>query len=164
VKPHAVARAIAELTLTRKAADVLLMDLRGLTSMADYFVVCSADSDIQVRAISEAVEEGMEGKGIRPWHIESGSANWILLDFVDVVLHVFHKNTRPFYNLEKLWGDAVIERVSEEPPPPAPKKAPSRKAPAAKKKAATTKRPSQARAKKPAKKKAAPAKRVRKKS
>ncbi len=114
MKPQAVARGIANLTLTKKATDVLLMDLRGLTSMADYFVVCSADSDIQVKAIADAVVDGMEKKGTRPWHIESGSANWILLDYVDVVLHVFHRNTRPFYNLEKLWGDAAIERVAEE--------------------------------------------------
>ncbi len=114
MKPQAVARGIANLTLTKKAKDVLLMDLRGLTSMADYFVVCSADSDIQVKAIADAVVEGMEEKGTRPWHIESGSANWILLDYVDVVLHVFHKNTRPFYNLERLWGDAAIERVTDE--------------------------------------------------
>jgi len=113
LKAQAVARGIANFTLTKKATDVLLMDLRGLTSMADYFVVCSADSDIQVKAIADAVIDGMEKHGIRPWHIESGSANWILLDYVDVVLHVFHRNTRPFYNLEKLWGDAVIQRVSD---------------------------------------------------
>jgi ribosome-associated protein len=113
LKPLAIARGIANLTLTKRAKDVLLMDLRGLTSMADYFVVCSADSDIQVRAIADAVVEGMEKKGTRPWHIESGSANWILLDYVDVVLHVFHRNTRPFYNLERLWGDAAIERVAD---------------------------------------------------
>ena len=113
MKAQAVARGIANLTLTKKATDVLLMDLRGLTSMADYFVVCSADSDIQVRAIADAVVDGMERQGVRPWHIESGSANWILLDFVDVVLHVFHRNTRPFYNLEKLWGDAAIKRVAD---------------------------------------------------
>ncbi len=113
MKPQAVARGIANLTLTKKASDVLLMDLRGLTSMADYFVVCSADSDIQVKAIADAVVDGMEKKGARPWHIESGSANWILLDYVDVVLHVFHRNTRPFYNLERLWGDAAIERVTD---------------------------------------------------
>jgi ribosome-associated protein len=111
LKPLAVARGIANLTLTKKAKDVLLMDLRGLTSMADYFVVCSADSDIQVRAIADAVVEGMEKKGTRPWHIESGSANWILLDYVDVVLHVFHRNIRPFYNLERLWGDASVKRM-----------------------------------------------------
>jgi ribosome-associated protein len=113
VNAGAVARGIANLTLTKKATDVLLMDLRGLTSMADYFVVCSADSDIQVKAIADAVIDGMEAKNIYPWHIESGSANWILLDFVDVVLHVFHRNTRPFYSLEKLWGDAVIKRVAD---------------------------------------------------
>lgn len=131
MKPLAIARGIANLTLTKKAKDVLLMDLRGLTSMADYFVVCSADSDIQVRAIADAVVEGMEKKGTRPWHIESGSANWILLDYVDVVLHVFHQNIRPFYSLERLWGDAGILHVADgaEPArkPAAKPKAPPRK-------------------------------------
>ena len=132
MKPNAIARAIAELTLSRKASDILLMDLRGLTSMTDFFVVCTADSDIQVKAIADAVEEGMEAKGVRPWHVESGSANWILLDFVDVVLHIFHRNTRPFYNLEKLWGDAKIEYVTEEGAAPpvtagAPKRAAGKK-------------------------------------
>jgi ribosome-associated protein len=114
VNAQALARAVARLTLTKKASDVLVMDLRGLTSMADYFVICSADSDTQVKAIADGVEEGMDAVGVNPWHIESGSTNWILLDFVDVVLHVFHKSTRPFYSLEKLWGDAKIVRVSEE--------------------------------------------------
>ena len=111
-----LAKKIAELTLSKKAQDVVIMDLRGLTSIADFFVVCSADSDLQVRAIADAVEEGMDKKGSAPWHRESGSTNWILLDYVDVVLHVFHKNTRPFYNLEKLWGDAVFAHVSDEKP------------------------------------------------
>ncbi len=111
-----LAKRIAELTLSKKAHDVVIMDLRGLTSIADFFVVCSADSDLQVRAIADAVEVGMDKKGSVPWHRESGSANWVLLDYVDVVLHVFHKNTRPFYNLEKLWGDAVFERIGDEKP------------------------------------------------
>jgi len=108
-----LANKIAELTLTKKASDVAIMDLREVTSMTDFFVVCSADSDTQVKAIADAVEEGLEKKGAIAWHKEYGSANWVLLDYVDVVLHVFHKNTRPFYNLEKLWGDAVIKHVSE---------------------------------------------------
>jgi len=118
-----VAKNIASLTLTKKADDVVLMDLRGLTSMADFFVVCSADSDVQVRAIADAVEDGMEKKGLPLWHRESGSSNWILLDFVDVVLHVFHKNTRPFYNLEKLWGDAKTTRLDDRAAARAPKRA-----------------------------------------
>lgn len=113
MKSPALALAIARLTLTRKAGDVVIMDLRGLTSMADFFVVCSADSDVQIRAIGDAVEEGVEAKGAAPWHKESGSPNWVLLDYVDVVLHIFHKNTRMFYNLEKLWGDAKIRAVGD---------------------------------------------------
>lgn len=134
MKTQALARSIAKLTLTKKANDVVMMDLRGLTSMADYFVVCSADSDIQVKAIADAVEEGLGKKGIRPWHSEAGSSNWVLLDFVDVVLHVFHKNLRQFYNLEKLWGDAKMQRVDDD---AAPARAVRRTRPAASKRRTT---------------------------
>jgi len=112
--------------MTKKGYDVVTMDLRGLTSMADYFVVCSADSDIQARAIADAVDDGMRGAGHAPWHRETGSSQWILLDFVDVVLHIFHKNTRSFYNLEKLWGDAPTKRI-EDTPAPAPVRSPVKK-------------------------------------
>lgn len=113
-----LAKHVAELTLTKKANDVVIMDLRKLSPVADFFVICSADSDIQARAISEAVEEGMEKKGSRPWHKEKGSLNWIVLDYVDVVLHIFHKHTRSYYNLEKLWGDAKITTIGEGMKPP----------------------------------------------
>jgi len=89
------------------------MDLRTLTSVADFFVVCSADSEIQMKAIAEAVEEGMEREGVRAWHREVGSAQWVLLDYVDVVLHIFHKSARTYYSLEKLWGDAVMKTVRD---------------------------------------------------
>ena len=117
MKSQALALAAARLALTRKAADVVTMDLRGLTTMADFFVICSADSDVQIRAIADAIEEGMEKKGAAAWHRESGSTTWVLLDFVDVVVHIFHRNTRSFYNLEKLWGDAKIAPVADEPAP-----------------------------------------------
>lgn len=110
-----LAKRIAALTFTRKAADVVVMDLRALSPVADYFVVCSADSDTQVRAIADAVEEGLAAEGIHPWHREAGSPNWFVLDFVDVVLHVFHRSTRTFYNLEKLWGDAKITHMKDAP-------------------------------------------------
>jgi ribosome-associated protein len=111
-----LAKRIASLTLSKKATDVVIMDLRRVTSMTDYFVICSGDSDTQVKAIADGVEEGMEKQSVRPWHKERGSINWILLDYVDVVLHVFHKNTRSFYNLEKLWGDAEFTRLDDSPP------------------------------------------------
>jgi len=126
LKSPALAQAIARLALTKKALDVVIMDLRGLTSMTDFFVVCSAESDVQIRAITDAVDEGMEQKGSAAWHKESGSPNWVLLDYVDVVLHIFHKNTRQFYNLEKLWGDAKFRRVREGERPPARAKGPLR--------------------------------------
>jgi ribosome-associated protein len=115
LKSTLLAKKIASLTLTKKANDVVIMDLRKITPMTDFFVICSADSDVQIRAIADAVEEGLEVKGLTPWHREAGSVNWILLDYVDVVLHVFHKTTRSFYNLERLWGDADIARLADRP-------------------------------------------------
>ena len=114
MKSPQLATAIAKMTLTKKAHDVVIMDLRRISPVADFFVVCSADSDVQVRSIADAVEEGMGKKGIPLWHKEAGSMNWLVLDYVDVVLHVFHKNTRSYYNLEKLWGDARIRRMSDD--------------------------------------------------
>ncbi len=118
MRSSTLAKHVAELTLTKKANDVVIMDLRTLSPVADFFVICSAESDIQARAIADAVEEGMEKQGSRPWHKEKGSLNWIVLDYVDVVLHIFHKHTRSFYNLEKLWGDARITSVGDAVKPP----------------------------------------------
>lgn len=115
MKSQVLAHAVARLALSKKAGDIVIMDLRGLTTMTDFFVVCSADSDVQIRAIADAVDEGMQKKGSAAWHKESGSSSWVLLDFVDVVVHIFHRNTRTFYNLEKLWGDAKISRAADAP-------------------------------------------------
>jgi ribosome-associated protein len=97
------ARKAVEIVLGKKAQDVRLMDLRGVTDIADFFVVCHGDSDLHVKAIADAVLEGME----KAWHRE-GTAflRWVLLDYVDVVVHIFQPETRAFYGLERLWGDA----------------------------------------------------------
>jgi ribosome-associated protein len=143
VKSSLLAQAVARLTLEKKASDVVVMDLRGLSSVTDYFVVCSGDSDVQIRAIAEAVDDGMEEKGTGAWHKEIGSPNWMIIDFVDVVLHIFHKNTRSFYNLERLWGDAKITRVEDKPSvPPAKRIVKKKSAGTAKKKPAAKKKPS----------------------
>lgn len=110
-------RQIAELALSKKAKDVVIMDLRKVTSMADYFVVCSGDSEPQVRAIADAIMEGMSKLGEKPWHSEGlQNLQWVLLDYVDVVVHVFHKEARTFYALDKLWGDARMQKVADRGP------------------------------------------------
>jgi ribosome-associated protein len=114
--PKTLAKKIANLALNKKAHAVTILDLRKLTDMADFFVVCSADSDVQVKAVADEIMEGTELLGINAWHREGlTQRQWVLLDYVDVVVHVFHKEARKFYALEKLWGDAKIEVVEDEP-------------------------------------------------
>lgn len=85
----------------------MALDLRGLQGVADYFLICSANSEPQVRAIAEAVEEKLRELGVRPWHVEGREGwRWLLLDYVELVVHVFHHRTREYYLLERLWGDA----------------------------------------------------------
>jgi ribosome-associated protein len=100
---------VTDLIFSKKGSDVKVLDLRTLTTIADYFVICSADSDTQVRAIADEIDKKLHEEGIRLWHKEGyRSSNWILLDYVDVVVHVFKKSVREFYNLERLWGDAPL--------------------------------------------------------
>ena len=111
-----LARKIAQFALTKKASEVVIVNLRKVTPVTDFFVICSADSDTQVRAIADAIEDGMEKLGHNVWHNEGYShLNWVLLDYVDVVAHVFRKEVRAYYNLERLWGDAVFEYVQDRP-------------------------------------------------
>lgn len=130
--PKTLAKNIADAALSKKAYDVAIMDLRKLTTMTDFFVVCSVDSDTQARAVADAVKHETAEKGetlIRKEGYSEG--RWVLLDFVDVVVHVFHKDVRSYYNLEKLWGDAKFEYVADEPPakPKSRAAAPKKKAP-----------------------------------
>jgi len=104
--PPDVVRA-AELALDRKAEQVLALDLRGISSATDYFVLATGNSDIQVRAISEHIMEELARSGVKALHVEGmDRARWVLMDFVDFVVHVFHPLAREFYQLELLWGDA----------------------------------------------------------
>jgi ribosome-associated protein len=100
----------------KKAQDIVVMDLRKVkNSICDYFVICSGNSDTQIDAISTSVEEEVyKASKQNPWHKE-GKMNreWILLDYVDVIAHVFKKDRREFYDLEQLWGDAEIHVIEE---------------------------------------------------
>lgn len=105
--------AIAEAALERNARDGVVLDLRGLSDATDYFVVLSGDSDVHARAIADSITERVEeGEGETPAGVEGRSAGrWILLDYIDIVVHVFLPRVRDFYQLERLWGDAPRARL-----------------------------------------------------
>lgn len=108
----ALARAAGRLALSKKGFDVRILKLKKLSSVCDYFVICSGSVELHVRAIADAVEDGLRAKGIRPSHREgSEGSRWTLLDYFDVVVHVFTEEARQFYALEKLWGDAPVETL-----------------------------------------------------
>jgi len=116
--PGELARGLAEAALTRKAEGIVILDLEGLTSMADHFVIATVTTDVHARAVAEAVVGWAKGTlGERPWHVEGdeGSRNWILLDYVDVVVHLMQPDTRAYYGLERLWGDAPRHPVEDLP-------------------------------------------------
>jgi len=108
------ANRIIELIFTKKGFDVKLIDLNGVTIIADYFIICSADSEIQVRAIADEIDKVLRKDGIKCYHKEGMEAlHWVLLDYFDVVVHIFKKETREYYNIEKLWGDATISEITD---------------------------------------------------
>jgi len=108
------AEKIANVTFNKKAFDVKILDLRNLATFADFFIICSADSDTQVKAIADEVDKSLRDEGIKCWHKEGYMAlSWVLLDYVDVVVHIFKKESREFYNIEKLWGDAPTIDVED---------------------------------------------------
>ena len=98
----------------KKGADIVILNLKDIgNAIADYFIICTGTSDTQLDAISDSVEkEVLETAEERPWHREGiQNKEWILLDYSNVVVHIFKNNVRSFYGLEELWGDAVITRV-----------------------------------------------------
>ena len=103
--------------LDKKAQDALVLDLRHTPAFTDFFFLCSGQNQRQVQAIADAIEQALRARGIRPSHIEGYErAEWILMDFFSFIVHVFTPQTRAFYSLERLWGDAERVDVSEEPP------------------------------------------------
>ena len=103
---------VVEHIQAKKGYDIKIMNLTGLSAMADYFIICSADVGVHVKAIADEVDKKLRKDGIKCYHREGyNSLNWVLLDYFDVVLHVFKKESREFYNLEKLWGDAKITDI-----------------------------------------------------
>ena len=114
--PSDVARAVRA-ALDKKAVDVVVLDLRDTPAFTDFFVLCSGNNARQVKAIADAVEETLRAAKVRPAHTEGyDRAEWVLMDFFTFIVHVFTPQTRAFYSLERLWGDAERIDVAEEGP------------------------------------------------
>jgi ribosome-associated protein len=106
---------IAQASLDKKANDVLILHVAPLTSIADYLVLCSADSDRQVRAIADHIDKTLSEQKIRPLSLEGlSTSQWIVMDYADVIVHIFRTDLRQVYTLEKLWGDAKRVKVPTE--------------------------------------------------
>lgn len=111
--PRTIARRAALLAADKKAIDLVVLDLRKVTDFADFFVICSGAVDVHVKAIGDNIENELRKQGVKPLHVE-GTENlrWMLIDYVDVIIHIFQPDARSYYQLEKLWGDAHRVKIS----------------------------------------------------
>ncbi len=106
---------ITEMALEKKGKQIVKLNLENLTSMTDYFIILTADSAVQVKAIADHIIRQSKNNGIKIYHKEGfDSLSWVLLDFIDVIVHIFRGETREYYGLEKLWADAKMELVTDE--------------------------------------------------
>ena len=108
------ARRISELMLEKKALDVTIIDVRKITTLTDFFVLCTSESQPQTRAITDHIHQEMKKEAMKAWHIEGyQQLDWVLVDFVNIVAHVFSKDAREYYEFERLWADGKITRIKD---------------------------------------------------
>lgn len=108
------ARKVAGFALEKKALDILVMDVRKVTDVTRFFIVCSGQSSPQVKAIADHVIDSCRKSGLEIYHVEGyDSLRWVLIDLVDIVVHIFLPDVRRYYQLERLWGDAPSEQIDE---------------------------------------------------
>ena len=112
--PKNLALKIANFALEKKGKQVTMMDLTGLTGFTDYFVIISGDSDIHIKAISDHIETKLKENKVNIYHKEGYQfLQWVLLDYIDVIVHIFRNEVREYYSLERLWGDAKIKLIKD---------------------------------------------------
>jgi ribosome-associated protein len=115
MKAKELAYKIANLALEKKAKQIIVIDLDGVSSVSDFFVLMSGESDTQVKAIADHITRELRSQKISAYHSEGfRSLRWVLLDYVDVVVHIFRPEAREFYGLERLWGDAKIDFIMDD--------------------------------------------------
>jgi ribosome-associated protein len=103
---------IAEIASDRKAIDIRVLDVRGMVGYTDFFVICSGNTERQTKAIHDAIHESLKAEGVLPRRVEgSREARWVLMDYLDAVVHIFTPDARSFYRLEQLWGEAPARTV-----------------------------------------------------
>ena len=108
------AKKISDLMLEKKALDIIIIDVHKITTLADFFVICTSESEPQTRAITDHIHEQMKANGMKAWHIEGyENLDWVLLDYVNIVVHVFSRESRDYYDLERLWADGKITQVHD---------------------------------------------------
>ena len=106
---------IADLMLEKKAVDILVIDVKKITTLTDFFIICTSESEPQTRAITDHINETMKAEGFRSWHIEGyQNLEWVLVDFVNIVVHIFSKEARAYYEFERLWADGKITYVRDQ--------------------------------------------------
>jgi ribosome-associated protein len=111
LKPDKIAKKIADVLEDKKAKDIKIINIRELSTLADYFVIASGTSVINIKMLSDEVEAKMEEENVKLLHREGyNSARWVLMDYGSVVVHIFHEEDREFYNLERLWSDGMKEQ------------------------------------------------------
>lgn len=111
------ALAAAQAAATKKGVDIVILDVSELIGITDYFVIASGNTERQVRTIVEEVEKRLREEGVKPYRREGErEQRWVLIDYLDVVVHVFHQEDRDFYNLERLWSDAPVIPFEDEEP------------------------------------------------
>ena len=106
---------ISELMLEKKALDIKIIDVQNITTLTDFFVICTSESEPQTRAITDHIHEQMKKDGMKAWHIEGyENLNWVLIDYVNIIVHVFNREKRAYYDLERLWADGQISQVHDQ--------------------------------------------------
>ena len=108
------AKLISEMMLEKKAVNIKIIDVRDITTLTDIFIICTSNSNPQTKAISDNINQKMKIHGLTPWHIEGyETLDWVLIDYVNIVIHIFNSDTRNYYNLENLWADGKITLIED---------------------------------------------------
>ena len=110
--PKKMIKKITQLMIDKKALDITLINLKKITTLTDNFIICTSESDPQTRAIFNHIKDELIKDNLKPWQTEGyENLHWVVMDYIDFVIHIFNKETREYYNFERLWGDAKIMKI-----------------------------------------------------